>query len=61
MNGGYFKFLRMSGGLIADPHEFPWIVKINLLTKTNQPFGESHCGGSIIGKKWILTGNCIKF
>ena len=42
-------------GSNASPHGFPWIVRIEL----NDGSG-NFCGGSIIGKKLILTGNGIK-
>ena len=43
------------GGENADPHEFPWIVKINMDSCKHK-----FCGGSIISENIILTAaHCV--
>merc|ERR1712012_148326 len=45
---------RVYKGATARPNEFPWMARISL----NEATG-NFCGGSIIGKKWIITaGHC---
>ena len=43
----------MVKGSDASPHEFPWIVRIEI----NDGSDGNFCGGSIIDRKWVLTGN----
>ena len=43
------------GGENADPHEFPWIVKLNMDNCKHK-----FCGGSIISENIILTAaHCV--
>ena len=43
------------GGEYADPHEFPWIVKLNMDNCKHK-----FCGGSIISENIILTAaHCV--
>ena len=46
---GIGKKPRIVGGSVARPEEFPWQVSF----RTN-PF-RNICGGTLIGKKWVLT------
>ncbi|XP_066152657.1 mast cell protease 1A-like [Euwallacea fornicatus] len=47
--------VRIVNGTVAKDGEFPYIVE---LRKENNTF---LCGGSIIGKKWVLTaGHCVQ-
>uniref|UniRef100_H2Y7R7 Peptidase S1 domain-containing protein n=1 Tax=Ciona savignyi TaxID=51511 RepID=H2Y7R7_CIOSA len=44
---------KILGGREATPHSWPWQISIHL-------DGEHHCGGSIIGREWVLTAaHCI--
>ena len=45
--------LSMVMGSDAIPHEFPWIVRIEI----NDGSDGNFCGGSIIDQKLVLTGN----
>ena len=42
----------MAGGLEAGVNQYPWNVRMRI------DYGSppTYCGGSIIDKKWILTG-----
>ena len=40
-------------GSYTSPHAFPWIVRIEI----NDGSDGNFCGGSIIDRKWVLTGN----
>ena len=42
---------RMAGGIEAGVNQYPWNVRMRIDGSTL-----SYCGGSIINKKWILTG-----
>ena len=41
-------FEKIVGGSVANPHSWPWIVRM-------QFYGSGGCGGSIINKHWIIT------
>jgi len=41
-------FDKIVGGAVANPHSWPWIVRM-------QFNGHGGCGGSIINKHWIIT------
>jgi len=45
---------RITNGIIAAPCQFPWQVALII---DNAYF----CGGSLIGKKWVLTAaHCVE-
>ncbi len=39
---------RIVGGVVATPHEFPWLVGISMN-------GTWFCGGTLISDRWVLT------
>ena len=45
-----FESARVTGGLTAAPHSFPWIVNVLNLQSLKS------CGGAIISPNTILTG-----
>ena len=47
---------RMAGGIEAGVNQYPWNVRMRI------DYGSppTYCGGSIIDKKWILTGTGIR-
>jgi len=49
---------RLIGGQEAIPHSWPWQVFVKIEGKS----GGYDCGGSIIGKRWILTAaHCVPY
>ena len=44
--------LRIFGGNEAEPHEFPFLVRMNKKVGG----GLSVCGASILSNRWIITG-----
>ena len=50
----YELFFRIFGGKEAEPHEFPFIARMNTRKGNSGAFGV--CGGSIISDRWIITG-----
>ena len=44
------------GGREADPHEWPWQVRLTYESNTSEP----HCGGTLIDDEWVLTAaHCV--
>lgn len=57
-NSNEFLF-RIFGGKEAEPHEFPFITRMNTRKGNSGAFGV--CGGSIISDRWIITGKFLIF
>ena len=51
IHGQKFNF-RIFGGNEAEPHEFPFLVRMNKKVGG----GLSVCGASILSNRWIITG-----
>lgn len=49
---------RIVGGVDAKPHEFPWVVFLQMhLTSHTKPNLIGLCDGSLINDQWIVTAS----
>ena len=52
--------LRIAGGNDTDPGDWPWMARL-LYNKTDEAEGTTHCGGTLItGRHVVTAAHCIK-